>query len=130
MKSLNLVSDHHQTESLAEDDMKKFLLVAVALLVSATSVPAQFTFSSLDFPGSTLTTGRGINNHGEIVGAYRLEPPRHAYLFKPAISLRWPHQQFWVRTSVKLSRIMIAATLLAITKMTSVSMDSCYAKVW
>jgi len=62
--------------------MKKFLLVAVALLVSATSVPAQFTFSSLDFPGSTLTTGRGINNHGEIVGAYRLEPPRHAYLFK------------------------------------------------
>ncbi len=62
--------------------MKKFLLVAVALLVSATSASAQFTFSSLDFPGSTLTTGRGINNHGEIVGAYRFEPPRHAYLFK------------------------------------------------
>jgi len=62
--------------------MKKFLLVAVALLVSAISASAQFTFSSLDFPGSTLTTGRGINNHGEIVGAYRFEPPRHAYLFK------------------------------------------------
>jgi uncharacterized membrane protein len=62
--------------------MKKFLLVAVALLVSGTSASAQFTFSSLDFPGSTLTTGRGINNHGEIVGAYRFEPPRHAYLFK------------------------------------------------
>jgi len=62
--------------------MKKFMLVAVALLVSVTSTSAQFTFTSLDFPGSTLTTGRGINNHGEIVGAYRLEPPRHAYLFK------------------------------------------------
>jgi uncharacterized membrane protein len=62
--------------------MKKFLLVAVALLASATSVSAQFTFGSLDFPGSTLTTGRGINNHSQIVGAYRLEPPRHAYLFK------------------------------------------------
>ena len=62
--------------------MKKFLLIAVALSVSATSASAQFTFSSLDFPGSTLTTGRGINNKGEIVGAYRLEPPRHAYLLK------------------------------------------------
>src|SRR5215469_15006779 len=57
-------------------------LFVVALLVSAISASAQFTFRSLDFPGSTLTTGRGINNHGEIVGAYRLEPPRHAYLFK------------------------------------------------
>jgi len=57
-------------------------LLVVALFVSVTSASAQFTFNSLDFPGSTLTTGRGINNHGEIVGAYRLEPPRHAYLFK------------------------------------------------
>ena len=62
--------------------MKKFLLFVVALFVSVTSASAQFTFTSLDPPGSTLTTGRGINNHGEIVGAYRLEPPRHAYLFK------------------------------------------------
>jgi uncharacterized membrane protein len=62
--------------------MKKCLLFVVALFVSVTSASAQFTFASLDFPGSTLTTGRGINNHGEIVGAYRLEPPRHAYLFK------------------------------------------------
>ena len=57
-------------------------LFVVASFVSVTSASAQFTFNSLDFPGSTLTSGRGINNHGEIVGAYRLEPPRHAYLFK------------------------------------------------
>lgn len=117
------------TESLPEDNMKKFLLVAVALLVSATSASAQFTFNSLDFPGSTFTRGCGINNHGEIVGAYRLEPPRHAYLFKAANSLRWHHRQSWVRTPVRLTRIMIAATLLAFTKMTSVCMDFCYARV-
>jgi uncharacterized membrane protein len=62
--------------------MKKFLLVAVALLASVTYASAQFIFSSLDFPGSTLTRGRGINNHGEIVGGYFIVPPSHAYLFK------------------------------------------------
>jgi len=39
-------------------------------------------FTSLDFPGGNLTTGRGINNHGDIVGAYRVNPPRHALLIK------------------------------------------------
>jgi len=62
--------------------MKKLLLVAVAFLASATSASAQFTFSSLDYPGATLTRGRGINDHGEIVGGYRTVPPGHAYLFK------------------------------------------------
>lgn len=62
--------------------MKKFLLVAVVLLVSVPSVSAQFTFSSLDYPSATLTRGRGINNHGEIVGGYRIGPSGHAYLFK------------------------------------------------
>jgi len=42
----------------------------------------KFTFTSLDFPGGNLTTGRGINNHGDIVGAYRVNPPRHALLIK------------------------------------------------
>jgi probable HAF family extracellular repeat protein len=39
-------------------------------------------FTSLDFPGGNLTTGRGINNHGDIVGANRVNPPRHALLIK------------------------------------------------
>ena len=62
--------------------MKKLLLVAVAFFVSITSASAQFTFTSLDYPGATLTRGRGINDHGEIVGQYRTVPPAHAYLFK------------------------------------------------
>jgi hypothetical protein len=62
--------------------MKKLLLVAVAFFVSITSASAQFTFTSLDYPGATLTRGRGINDHGEIVGQPLTVPPAHAYLFK------------------------------------------------
>ena len=62
--------------------MKRLLLVAVVLLVSLSPASAQFTFISIDYPGGTLTTARGINNHGEIVGAYRIMPPRHALLIK------------------------------------------------
>src|SRR5215467_11818344 len=62
--------------------MRRFSLLAFILLATATSAYAQFTFTSIDFPGGTLTTARGINNHGEIVAAYRIEPPRHALLIK------------------------------------------------
>ncbi len=62
--------------------MKRCFLLAIVLLAALTSAYAQFTFTSLDFPGGTLTTARGINNHGEIVGAYRIVPPRHALLLK------------------------------------------------
>jgi uncharacterized membrane protein len=62
--------------------MKRFALLAVTLLAFATAADAQFTFTSLDFPGGTLTTARGINNHGDVVGAYRITPPRHALLIQ------------------------------------------------
>src|SRR5579864_306379 len=62
--------------------MKRLLTLAFTLLAAITSAYAQFTLTSIDFPGATLTTARGINNHGEIVGTYRLVPPRHAFLFK------------------------------------------------
>lgn len=62
--------------------MKKLVLLVAVLLVSVTFTYAQFTFTSIDFPGGTLTTARGINNNGEIVGAYRIVPPRHALLIK------------------------------------------------
>ncbi len=62
--------------------MKRCFLLAIVLLAALTSAYAQFTFTSLDFPGGTLTTARGINNHGEIVGAYRIVPPRHALLIE------------------------------------------------
>lgn len=62
--------------------MKRPALLALTLLTFVGLANAQFTFTSLDFPGGTLTTGRGISNHGEIVGAYRIDPPRHAMLIK------------------------------------------------
>jgi uncharacterized membrane protein len=62
--------------------MKKLILLAALVFVSVTFTVAQFTVTSIDFPGGTLTTARGINNHGEIVGAYRIVPPRHALLIK------------------------------------------------
>ena len=62
--------------------MKRLLLLTFIVLAGIPSAHAQFTFTSIDFPGGTLTTARGINNHGEIVGAYRLVPPRHAFLIK------------------------------------------------
>jgi uncharacterized membrane protein len=62
--------------------MKRLLLVAVALLFTVSPAAAQFTFTSLDYPGGNLTSTRGINNHGEIVGSYRVTPPRHALLIK------------------------------------------------
>jgi probable HAF family extracellular repeat protein len=62
--------------------MRRFSLLAFILLAIATSAYAQFTFTSIDFPGGTLTTAHGINNHGDIVGSYRIEPPRHALLIK------------------------------------------------
>jgi uncharacterized membrane protein len=63
--------------------MKRFfLLLTLVLTATAVSGYAQFTFTSLDFPGGTLTTTRGINNQASIVGAYRVVPPRHALLIK------------------------------------------------
>jgi len=65
-----------------EIPMKRSALLVVAVLVLVVSAYPQFKLSSIDFPGGTLTTARGINNHGEIVGAYRLTPPRHALPIK------------------------------------------------
>ena len=55
-------------------------MFALVVLICVASASAQFTLTSVDFPGGTLTTARGINNHGEIVGSYRVVPPRHALL--------------------------------------------------
>lgn len=61
--------------------MKKLVLFACILLVSVASAYAQFTFTSIDCPGSTATSTRGINNHGEIVGRARISG-QHAVLIK------------------------------------------------
>lgn len=62
--------------------MKRLLSLLFSLLVLAVPTCAQVTYTSVDFPGSTLTTTRGINNRGDIVGAYRTVPPRHAFEIK------------------------------------------------
>ena len=62
--------------------MKRFALPAIVLSLSIASAYAQFTFTSIDYPEGTLTATRGINNRGDIVGAYRIVGPRHAMLIR------------------------------------------------
>jgi uncharacterized membrane protein len=63
--------------------MKKLVLLAAVLLVSVTSAYAQFTFTSIDYPGAELTHVYGINNTGVMVGAYRLPgDTNHAMMIK------------------------------------------------
>jgi len=72
----------HKRNHSQENAMKLFLVLVLALFAFVATASAQFTFTSLDFPGGTLTTTRGINNHGDIVGSYRIDPPRHALLIR------------------------------------------------
>ena len=67
---------------LGTETMKIRLLVVVMLLSSVTPAIAQYIFTSIDDPTAQATSIRGINNHGEIVGAYRKGPLRHALLIK------------------------------------------------
>jgi len=60
--------------------MKRVFLFLLLVMGTVVPVYAQLTFSSIDFPDGTLTTARGIDNHGTIVGSYRITPPRHALL--------------------------------------------------
>jgi uncharacterized membrane protein len=64
--------------------MKRLTLLAATLLALVAPCFAQYQFTPLDFPGSNFTTARGINDHGDIVGAYRLAGPRHALLIRKA----------------------------------------------
>ena len=52
--------------------MKKLGLLIAVLLVPVTSAYAQFKFTNIDCPGAVRTSTIGINNHGDIVGHYRL----------------------------------------------------------
>ena len=63
--------------------MKCLTLFSLTLLLFIASAHAQFTFKSFQYPGSFLTTARGINDSGTIVGAYEFPfQPRHALLIK------------------------------------------------
>ena len=59
------------------------LLIGFATLATASSAFAQYKYSSIDYPGGVATTIRGVNNHGDMVGGYRVPgQPRHALLVK------------------------------------------------
>ena len=60
--------------------MRKILQLLALLGAFLTPAYAQFTFTSLQFPGGDLTRTFGISNRKEIVGSYRVVPPRHALL--------------------------------------------------
>jgi len=64
--------------------MKRLFWLGLFLMGACIPSRAQLTFTSIDFPGGTLTTTRGINNNGDIVGSYRITPPRHALLIRAA----------------------------------------------
>jgi hypothetical protein len=59
-----------------------FLLIDNVSLPASAARPAPFRLSSIDFPGGTLTTARSINDRSDIVGAYRVTPPRHTLLIR------------------------------------------------
>lgn len=59
------------------------LLFGFATLATPSSACAQYTFTSIDYPGGATTTLRGINNRGDMVGGYSIPGgPRHALLIK------------------------------------------------
>jgi uncharacterized membrane protein len=62
--------------------MNKLVLLACISVVSVASAYAQFTFTNIQCPGSTLTTARGISNNGEMVGSYSTGGVRHAAFLK------------------------------------------------
>ncbi len=74
--------------------MKRSFLLFTLVLATAASAYAQFEFTSLDYPGGTKTFARGINDHGLIVGAYRINPPRHALLIKNGKFLKLAQNSF------------------------------------
>src|SRR5215467_9506334 len=66
-------------------------ILALALLLTAGAAPAKagtsaitFTYTPMDFPGSTATTASGINNGQVIVGDYTDgNKVMHGYLHSP-----------------------------------------------
>ena len=56
------------------------LPLALTLVFGSIPAQAQFAVTSLQFPGSSVTRGMAINDHGEIAGAYEVTTAQHALL--------------------------------------------------
>jgi probable HAF family extracellular repeat protein len=64
-------------------NMRYLILLGITLVSIVGLAHAQFQFESFEYPNAFLTTARGINDYGVIVGAYELPfQPRHALLIK------------------------------------------------
>ena len=65
--------------------MKSFprprLLLSLAAAFSCISLADSYIVITLDFPGSTSTTPRGINSAGQIVGTYEGATGTHGFLY-------------------------------------------------
>lgn len=62
--------------------MRRTAILILFVLLALLTAHAQYTFTSLDYPGADLTRTVGINNRGDIVGTYRVMPPRQALLIR------------------------------------------------
>ena len=61
--------------------MKPCVLLALSLAVSSPCA-AQYSFTTVDYPGAATTRLIGLNDHGEMVGHYILAgQPRHAFKY-------------------------------------------------
>jgi hypothetical protein len=95
-----------------KEEYEEVLSPARPVLAATTaSAYAQFTFTSLDFLGRTKTTTRGINNHGSIVGSYRIDPPRHALVIQDGHFVPLAPTVRWAKISARPSRSTTRATI-------------------
>ena len=59
------------------------LIVSAAALLGNARVPGpSFQFTSIDFPGATLTRATGLNSEGQIVGRYVAGGAFHGFLLR------------------------------------------------
>ena len=62
--------------------MKRLLVLTLLLVAGISSVRAQYKLIPVGYPGGTATDLRGINNRGDVVGAYQVSSPQHALLIR------------------------------------------------
>lgn len=68
--------------------MKKLMIILISFMfisgfflgIVQKTAAVSYIYTSIDFPGATVTTSYGINNSGIIVGLYR-DPISHGYSY-------------------------------------------------
>ncbi len=62
----------------------RMLILAMLVALSSHAADVKYTFQTLAYPGAFITLPAGINDHGDIVGTYRISffGSNHAFLFQ------------------------------------------------